>query len=197
MDTTEEKRKLLESQLPAESISHEEMIVRRWLAKTYDGLKAQLRQAHARIKELEEGIKSAVNRRESQERKYQHEVNSRDIALSRAVERAQTAEAQFKELRAEYEAFKQSSGAAPGWIYVIRERSDGHYKIGKAKDAELRTATFEVKLPFKIEPVCKIPAANRHQLERELHDMFADRRVGGEWFALEDADVAFLKSLGY
>lgn len=174
-----------------------------------DDANEQHRQARARIRELEDmleadksqRINESVARSEEIYRLRQREQAAEQRATS-AERRAESAEQQAAATQqaldivsAEYQQFKEASGAAPGWIYLIRERSEGHYKIGKAKDAEVRTRTFEVVLPIKIDPVCKIPTGNRHQLERELHDMFADKRVAGEWFALDDSDVEFIKSL--
>jgi hypothetical protein len=89
----------------------------------------------------------------------------------------------------------QSTVLSPGWVYLIQEKSEGHYKIGKTKKPEARMRVFGIKLPFKVNIICKIRAANYHQLEKDLHTMFSDKRINGEWFVLDTADVAFIQSL--
>lgn len=90
----------------------------------------------------------------------------------------------------------ESTNLAPGWVYLIREKSEGHYKIGKSIEPLARVQKFMVKLPFKIEPICEIRCANHHRTESDLHTMFADKRIKGtEWFALNDDDVAFICAL--
>jgi hypothetical protein len=107
--------------------------------------------------------------------------------------------AEYKSKVKELEAIQQALTTpqlAPGFVYLIQEKSEGHYKIGKEKTAASRTKTFEVKLPFKIDVICRIPTENRHNLEKELHDMFHLKRIRGtEWFILNDRDVEFIKSL--
>jgi len=40
-----------------------------------------------------------------------------------------------------------------------------------------------------------IPTNQRFKLEKEFHDCFADKRVGGEWFILTDEDVEIIKEI--
>lgn len=110
-------------------------------------------------------------------------------------ERLRIAEDELAKTKAEMQSLIDASKLAPGWVYLIREKSEGHYKIGKTTVPLARRKKFEVVLPFKIEPICEIHAANHHQLERDLHAMFADKRVDGEWFALDDTDVNYIRSL--
>lgn len=122
--------------------------------------------------------------------------------LARAEHRAESAEqlaamamTELQRITDEYEAFKRSAGVAPGWVYLIQERSAGHYKIGKSSKPVDRIKTFKLTLPFKVDFICVIPHANHHQLEKELHAMFADKHVEGEWYALGAQDVEFIRSL--
>ncbi len=83
----------------------------------------------------------------------------------------------------------------PGYVYLIRSVT-GHYKIGRTRDPKKRMATFGVKLPFEVEFECLIKCEDMAQAEQELHAKFDHKRVNGEWFALSDEDVAYIKSLG-
>lgn len=80
----------------------------------------------------------------------------------------------------------------PGYIYLIQSPT-GHYKIGRTKDLHNRLKTFGVQLPFEVEFICVIETDDMYGLERRLHEHFAAKRVNGEWFALDTADVEFLK----
>jgi hypothetical protein len=82
-----------------------------------------------------------------------------------------------------------------GYVYLIQEVSNGHFKIGRTRNPQDRLSTFNVKLPFMIDYICLIPASNMRALESRLHSRFASKRVDGEWFSLSPADVAFIQSL--
>lgn len=83
----------------------------------------------------------------------------------------------------------------PGWIYVIKS-PDGLYKIGKTKrKPDERLSEFIPKLPFDTEIVCLIQAENHSGFEAGLHQKFADKRVRGEWFRLDEKDIEYLKGL--
>lgn len=82
-----------------------------------------------------------------------------------------------------------------GWyVYLIQEQSQGHYKIGKAKNVQQRLNQL-IKLPMIITPIVIIETNDNTRLERQLHRQFADKRVDGEWFKLTDDDVAYIKGL--
>lgn len=82
-----------------------------------------------------------------------------------------------------------------GYVYLLREINGLHYKIGRAKDPSDRKRVFTVKLPYQVEYECLIKTDNAPALEKRLHRKFAKKRANGEWFALEPADVEYIKSL--
>lgn len=92
-------------------------------------------------------------------------------------------------------ALRPSSRDTSGYVYLIREMNEGHFKIGLTSNPEDRLNHFSVKLPFKVEHTCLIETGDMYTLEAQLHDRFADKRVDGEWFALEPEDVAYIKAL--
>ena len=59
-----------------------------------------------------------------------------------------------------------------------------------------RTRLFEVKLPFPIELVHYAYFDDYTKAEREMHQMFAAKRLEGEWFDLDENDVSAIKALG-
>jgi hypothetical protein len=90
----------------------------------------------------------------------------------------------------------QSSGAREtanaGHVYVIR--SSYGYKIGKTRTLRDRTRMFAVKLPFPIEVMMTGWFADYSVAERQLHHQFAGKRLEGEWFDLNGADLTILRS---
>lgn len=78
----------------------------------------------------------------------------------------------------------------PGYVYVIKSPT-GAYKIGRTIDPDNRLKTFSVKLPFEVEYLYVIPTCDPRGLEGELHNKFKDKRINGEWFSLDDDDLAF------
>lgn len=81
-----------------------------------------------------------------------------------------------------------------GWVYLVQSPT-GYYKIGRTSDPDNRVKTFKVKLPFEVEYICLIQTGDMYILESQLHIRFADKRVNGEWFNLESADVEYIRSL--
>jgi hypothetical protein len=81
-----------------------------------------------------------------------------------------------------------------GYVYLIW--SQYGYKIGKAVNVKSRTKLFEVKLPFPIRVEHYARFSDYTQAERSLHLHFHEKRMEGEWFALSEEDVAFIKTLG-
>lgn len=80
------------------------------------------------------------------------------------------------------------------YVYLIRS-PDGVYKIGKTANPEQRLRAFLTQFPFAVEYVSLIRTENMGKLEKELHRKFDLKRLKGEWFALSDDDVTYIKGL--
>ena len=89
---------------------------------------------------------------------------------------------------------KVSANPTIGYVYLIW--SQYGYKIGKAVNVQSRTKLFEVKLPFPIKVEHYARFDDYTQAERSLHLYFHEKRMEGEWFSLDENDVAFIKTLG-
>lgn len=76
----------------------------------------------------------------------------------------------------------------PGWVYLIA--GDGAHKIGLATDPEARLSNLQTASHKQLAMVHKIKTNNMRALEASLHQKYADKRLNGEWFALDPADVA-------
>ena len=96
----------------------------------------------------------------------------------------------------------QSAGAirrlptvvTPGFVYLIR--SQYGFKIGKTVNMKSRTRLFAVKLPFPISVEHFSWFENYSEAERAQHELFRRKRLEGEWFNLDAADIAHIKTLG-
>ncbi|HDR9289730.1 TPA: GIY-YIG nuclease family protein [Burkholderia multivorans] len=80
-----------------------------------------------------------------------------------------------------------TAGQKAGVIYVLK--SAYGYKVGRTRNVPARMRAFGVHLPI----VYTIPLCawfeDCHEAERRYHNMFASKRINGEWFDLTDRDV--------
>lgn len=81
----------------------------------------------------------------------------------------------------------------PGYVYLLQ--CGEYYKIGVSQAPDKRIEQLATPPPFDLEQVCLIETDDMYGLETGLHNRFADKRVRGEWFQLEQADVDYIVSL--
>ena len=84
----------------------------------------------------------------------------------------------------------------PGDVYLIRAEN-GMYKMGRTLNIGQRVQTLGIKIPLRLELVASYRADDYMAEEARWHSTFADKRIvdGGEWFNIDDNDVAmFLKA---
>ena len=75
-------------------------------------------------------------------------------------------------------------------VYVMIDKNTGYYKIGRSKNPKSRERTLQSEKPT-IEMLFNYPALNID--EKELHNMFIEKRVRGEWFDLSGGDIQMIK----
>lgn len=80
----------------------------------------------------------------------------------------------------------------PGFVYFIKSDS-GLVKIGRTTNFEKRMKTFGVKLPFLVNVEHVFETTDIVNVEKKFHEVFADRRVDGEWFDLGDLLMSIKK----
>jgi len=78
-----------------------------------------------------------------------------------------------------------------GFIYVVKVGK--HYKIGRAKNLENRVASYETANAGKVELVFSKEVKDYDKIEIELHQIFEENRVKGEWFKLSEKDIEMIK----
>lgn len=90
--------------------------------------------------------------------------------------------------------------AHPTRVYLMRSRTTGWYKIGYSVDPARRAAQLNAQLRgLEWELVHSVTSDDALQLEKDLHEIHADKRVvrGREWFLLDAPDVEAFASLAH
>lgn len=79
-----------------------------------------------------------------------------------------------------------------GYVYVL-ESAYG-YKVGRTKNMPNRMRAFGVKLPIMYTiPLCAW-FDDHFEAEASYHRLFADKHINGEWFNLQEQDVAMIRA---
>lgn len=81
-----------------------------------------------------------------------------------------------------------------GYVYLMRSTL-GDYKIGCSARPQNRLMTFGVTLPYPVELIHLIYSPDMYRTEQELHARFQDKRIAGEWFKLDEGDVAVIMEM--
>lgn len=89
---------------------------------------------------------------------------------------------------------RSAAAAIPGYVYVLHSKYG--CKIGKTVNLRDRTQLFGVKLPFPWTLYHYAWFEDYTDAERTFHQMFKDKRLDGEWFTLDDQDLATIKTYG-
>ena len=70
----------------------------------------------------------------------------------------------------------------------------GKFKIGLSKNVERRKKQLD-RRPFPVQIIYKSPELeNVIDYERELHEVFEDKKISGEWFDLDEKDIDIIKN---
>lgn len=79
-----------------------------------------------------------------------------------------------------------------GYIYII---GDGHsFKIGATTGKpERRLRSIQTSSPVKISVALAFQDDDVFETEKNLHNLFIEKHVMGEWFALNDSDLLILQ----
>lgn len=77
----------------------------------------------------------------------------------------------------------------PGYLYLIKGLGTPWYKIGISKCLGSRVKQLGTKAPFEIEVIKAHQVSDMEQAEVYWHNLFGDKRTGGEWFALSSEDT--------
>lgn len=78
-----------------------------------------------------------------------------------------------------------------GYVYLLK--SGRYYKFGRTNAVGRREREFAVQLPQDSRTVHSIKTDDPRGIEEYWHNRFADKRVRGEWFNLNAADLTAFK----
>ena len=81
-----------------------------------------------------------------------------------------------------------------GYVYLAHSET-GQYKIGRSKSPPERIRVFDTRMPISVTLIHLIRCDDDRRAERQLHYSFSHRHHVGEWFNLDDDDVASIKLL--
>ncbi|MCW5640959.1 MAG: GIY-YIG nuclease family protein [Rhodoferax sp.] len=85
-----------------------------------------------------------------------------------------------------------TSGTKAGVVYVLK--SAYGYKVGRTRNVPARMRAFGVHLPI----IYTIPLCawfdDCHEAETRYHQIFASKRINGEWFDLTEQDLHQIRS---
>ena len=79
-----------------------------------------------------------------------------------------------------------------GFVYVIQ--SNKYYKIGQTKKLNARLGDLSRTCPDGIELITSVFSEDVKSLEASFHHKFSSKRIHGEWFELDNNDIAYIKS---
>lgn len=79
-------------------------------------------------------------------------------------------------------------------VYFIGQDDNNEFsiKIGVARNIERRRGDLQTGNPVALELMGWICADDDFRTERRIHNHFADRRIRGEWFSIEPADILLI-----
>ena len=78
------------------------------------------------------------------------------------------------------------------YVYLMKDYSNGYYKIGISNTPEYRERTLQSEKPTIEMLACKKFPTRKiaESIESALHSAYSQQRIRGEWFKLDDVDVA-------
>lgn len=78
------------------------------------------------------------------------------------------------------------------YVYLMKDMSNGYYKIGISNTPEYRERTLQSEKPTIEMIACKKFPTRKiaESIESALHTTYSQQRLRGEWFNLTDSDVA-------
>lgn len=85
------------------------------------------------------------------------------------------------------EPSKEKGKPKPGFVYVMKDTIRNVHKIGYSKNPEQRERTLQSEVP-SIEKIAQYNGSTAD--EKALHIRFAEKRLRGEWFNLDESDLA-------
>ena len=83
----------------------------------------------------------------------------------------------------------------PGFVYLLYCATTGMHKIGRSRNVERRCQQIATQGGYDMEILWKQHSEDMNIAEMDLHGRFVSKRVKGEWFKLDDEDVAWIRAI--
>lgn len=131
--------------------------------------------------------------------KTAHSIGSENLAKDYIVARveemiSQLSEGTLEQARSMLRESRCSKHRSPTeTLYIIMD-SHGSYKIGVTGDLARRLKTLRTANPYDLRVVFSLSGEGVLAIERDLHRVFAEKRINSEWFLLSDEDVEFVRN---
>lgn len=90
---------------------------------------------------------------------------------------------------------KDKSRLECGYVYLVRNPVTGFFKIGSARRPDTRLRAISTEMCARCALLHTIASNAMVRLEREVQARFLADHVGGEWFELDESQVAIVQSV--
>lgn len=82
-----------------------------------------------------------------------------------------------------------------GYVYVVCPVGHNAYKIGRTVDLKSRMARMQRNRSIKLEYVLTVWSNDYEQLEERLIEKYQPLKLDGDWFALSESDIEYIRGL--
>lgn len=77
-------------------------------------------------------------------------------------------------------------------LYLILDEDANHLKIGRSRNVKSRLSQLQIANSHKLKLLYSIP--KKGYLEKEIHDVFNDLKVKGEWFVNDGRIIEYFEA---
>lgn len=82
-----------------------------------------------------------------------------------------------------------------GYVYVVHPVGHNAYKIGRTVDLDGRLEKMQRKRSIRLEYVVTVWTDDYERLETRLIEKYQPLKLDGDWFALSDTDIEYIRGL--
>lgn len=76
-----------------------------------------------------------------------------------------------------------------GYVYFVKSLDTGLIKIGRSGEVEKRINQISKEMEERLVLIQKTSYENCVQAEKEMHKLYAEHRIHGEWFDIKEEDI--------
>lgn len=121
---------------------------------------------------------------------YNYPDRINQLCAKTLAQRDKELEEEYRRLNDEESKIKRKAPARH--VYLMVDNQTKKYKIGKSKTPEFRERTLQSEKPdIELLFSCHESIIS----EKRLHEMYAHKRIRGEWFDLDKKDISNIRKL--